>query len=170
MIFNSVKKYLANLLLIVFLATFCFGEAFGDQTLWYLQPSDAWEKGLPLGNGRLGMVVNGTADEHIVFNENSMWSGYYEEKQDSHRPNAFAGLQELRALIAADAPQKQILSVVRDKFASDLGYYKPNFGHYQSFFDAHIDFDHELEKMSDYRRSLDLETAVSDVTSRIKVS
>ena len=90
---SSIEKCSGRLLLIVFLATFCFGEAFGDQTLWYSQPSTQFKDGITLGNGRLGMVVNGTADEHIVFNENSIWSGWYEEDQD--RVGSFTALQEL---------------------------------------------------------------------------
>ena len=121
MFINSLKKYSGNLLLIAFLATFCFGVAFGDLTLWYPEPSDAWEKGLPLGNGRLGMVVNGTADEHVVFNENSIWSGWYEKDQD--RVGSFKALQKIRALIAEDAPQNEILKIAENEFSSLYGYY-----------------------------------------------
>ncbi|MDH3346242.1 MAG: glycoside hydrolase family 95 protein, partial [Kiritimatiellaceae bacterium] len=167
---NRVKKYSGNLLLIAFLAIFCAEEAFGDQILWYEAPAGGWTAthesgwygGLPLGNSRLGMVVYGSNKEYIVFNEDSLWTGWYEEEQD--RVGSFTALQELRALIAADASQDAIRSKVVNEFASLYGYKKPSFGNYQPFFDAHVDFGHGTNALSNYRRSLDLETAVSDVT------
>ncbi len=42
----------------------------------YNEPASEWMKALPLGNGRLGgMVFGGTAQEHVQFNEISLWSG-----------------------------------------------------------------------------------------------
>ena len=47
-----------------------------EQQLWYNSPAQAWEERLPLGNGRLGMMVDGgVEEEHIILNEISMWSG-----------------------------------------------------------------------------------------------
>ena len=47
-----------------------------EQQLWYNYPAQAWEERLPLGNGRLGMMVDGgVEEEHIIINEISMWSG-----------------------------------------------------------------------------------------------
>ena len=45
--------------------------------LWYSQPARDWEKeALPIGNGRLGAMVFGTApEERIQFNEESLWVG-----------------------------------------------------------------------------------------------
>lgn len=52
-------------------------------TIWFSQPAtstlsgDQWmEYALPLGNGRLGaMVYGGVAQDHIQFNEKSLWNG-----------------------------------------------------------------------------------------------
>lgn len=52
-------------------------------TIWFTQPAtstmsgDQWmEYALPLGNGRLGaMVYGGVAQDHIQFNDKSLWNG-----------------------------------------------------------------------------------------------
>ena len=49
----------------------------GPLALWYLAPATDWEtQALPFGNGRIGgMVFGGVEQEHIQFNEDSLWSG-----------------------------------------------------------------------------------------------
>ena len=49
----------------------------GTPTLWYRQPARRWEtQALPVGNGRIGCMVFGSApEEHIQFNEISLWTG-----------------------------------------------------------------------------------------------
>ncbi len=44
--------------------------------LWYNQPASKWTDALPIGNGSLGaMVFGGVANEHIQFNESTLWTG-----------------------------------------------------------------------------------------------
>ena len=48
----------------------------GDLTLWYKQPATKWREALPVGNGRLGALVFGkVADEQIILNEETIWTG-----------------------------------------------------------------------------------------------
>ena len=48
----------------------------GDLTLWYKQPATKWAEALPIGNGRLGALVFGKiADEQIILNEDTIWTG-----------------------------------------------------------------------------------------------
>ena len=45
-------------------------------TLWYDRPAQKWVEALPVGNGRLGaMVFGGVEQEHLQFNEDSLWLG-----------------------------------------------------------------------------------------------
>jgi alpha-L-fucosidase 2 len=46
-------------------------------TLWYMQPAAAgMNEALPIGNGRMGaLLYGGAADEKIIFNESSLWTG-----------------------------------------------------------------------------------------------
>lgn len=149
-------------LLLSFAGSFCLGQQSNRNSIWFQQPPSRWDNAFPLGNGRLGMVVHGTADEYITFNEDSVWSGWYEKNND--REGSFAALQRIRKMLKEDAPQEEIKKVAMDEFCSLYGYGKPDFGCYQSFFNAHIDFGHDIERMSHYRRCLDLNTAVADVT------
>ena len=49
-------------------ASFCF---------WYRQPATNWNEALPLGDGRLGAMVFGTANkERLQLNEESLWAGW----------------------------------------------------------------------------------------------
>ena len=50
--------------------------------LWYDKPADEWMKSLPLGNGRLGVIIYGGIEtETLALNESTMWSGEYDEHQ-----------------------------------------------------------------------------------------
>ena len=69
----------------------------GALCLWYEEPATHFTQSLPLGNGRLGaMVFGGVAEERIVLNENSLWSG---GPQDPDRPDAWKQLAEVRRLL-----------------------------------------------------------------------
>jgi alpha-L-fucosidase 2 len=44
--------------------------------LWYKQPARQWVEALPLGNGRLGAMTFGGAEQELLqLNESSLWSG-----------------------------------------------------------------------------------------------
>lgn len=61
--------------------------------MWYDQPAKRWEEMLPLGNGWIGMMTNGSPkDEQIVLNEISMWSGGPED------PNNYDAYKSIRTI------------------------------------------------------------------------
>ncbi len=65
--------------------------------LWYEQPAGIWEEALPLGNGRLGMMVYGDpAREHLQFNEETLWDC---GPRDYQREGASEWLDEIRSLL-----------------------------------------------------------------------
>ena len=138
--------------------------AFAGDVLCYTKPADPkkWEQALPLGNGRLGaMVFGGIARERIMYNEDSLWSGWPEPGND--RPGADRALAKVRELIAkGDAAGAS--KIAMEEFCSLHGYGKPDFGAYQAFCDAYLEFPHDPAAVSDYRRELNLETAVATVT------
>ena len=44
--------------------------------LWYKQPARNWNEALPVGNGRLGVMVSGNVlEERLQLNESTLWSG-----------------------------------------------------------------------------------------------
>ena len=59
------------------LACCCSTAAFADDVIWDNRPGDNWENSwYPLGNGRLGCMVDGGARKlRIQFNVDSLWTG-----------------------------------------------------------------------------------------------
>ena len=69
-----------------------------ENRLWYTRPAEDWNEALPLGNGRLGMMVyGGSACERIQLNEETFWSGWEFFEYDS--PETKEHLGEMRRLI-----------------------------------------------------------------------
>lgn len=47
-----------------------------DLKLWYDKPARNWNEALPIGNGRLGAMIFGNAENELLqLNESSLWSG-----------------------------------------------------------------------------------------------
>jgi alpha-L-fucosidase 2 len=129
--------------------------------LWYRQPAMRWNESLLLGNGRLGAsVFGGVASEHVLMNENSMWSGW--PVPDANRKGAYDALLKARQLIR-EKQTAEASKLLMEEFCSDHGFGKPDFGAYQTFFDAWLDFPHDPQKTTGYRRELDLNTGVARV-------
>ncbi len=135
-------------------------------TLWYDTPGTEFCQGLPLGNGRLGMtVLGGIRDERIVLNEESMWSG--SQKEDD-RPGAHGNLPRIRELLLAgnnpeaEALVNQTFTCLPPGSSGGRGANAP-FGCFQTLGNLLIE-DSDLGTVADYRRVLDLSTAVATVS------
>ncbi len=133
--------------------------------LWFAAPAAHFTESIPLGNGRLGaMLFGGAREERIVLNESSLWSGSVE---DANLEGAAAALPEIRRLLL-EGKNVEAEAMVNRHFVckgkgsghargKDLPY-----GCYQTLGDLRLEFDHAAT-VSDYRRELDLETAVARV-------
>lgn len=65
--------------------------------LWYEKPASQWVEALPIGNGRLGvMVFGGTASERLQLNEDTLYAG---APYDPNNHEALQALPEARRLI-----------------------------------------------------------------------
>ena len=130
-----------------------------DMVLWYGQAASKWTEALPIGNGRMGaMVFGGTANERIQFNEDTLWTG---QPHDYARPDAWTHLAEIRKLID-EGKAKEAEQLVRSSFLSVPLRQKA----YQPFGDLRLVFPGH-EAATDYRRELDLKTAVARVSYRL---
>ena len=121
--------------------------------LWYRQPAESWDQALPCGNGALGgMLFGGTQTEHIQLNEESVWSG---GTMDRLNPDARATLPEIRELLRQNRIQE-----AQDLAVETLSGVPDSSRAYQTLGDLYIEqTDAEpFEKVSSYRRSLNLET------------
>jgi alpha-L-fucosidase 2 len=134
--------------------------------IWFASPARHFTESLPLGNGRLGaMVFGGVREERIVLNESSMWSGSVE---DADLEGAVEALPEIRRLLieGRNAEAEALVNrhfVCRGKGSGHGRGKDLPFGCYQTLGDLRIEFDHP-DEARDYRRELDLETAVARVS------
>lgn len=122
--------------------------------LFYTTPSGYdWNKALPVGNGKLGAMIYGEgSSEHFQLNEDSVWFG---RKRDRNNPDALANLEKIRKLILeGKIPEAEELC----KYALTG---TPQSQHaYQTLGDVYFDYCGALNENRDFRRTLDLDTAI----------
>ncbi|MBN2319484.1 MAG: glycoside hydrolase family 95 protein [Acidobacteria bacterium] len=124
--------------------------------LWYRQPADQWVEALPVGNGRLGaMVFGGTADERLQINEDTLYAG---GPYDPNSPDALQAFPEARRLIFEGRFQ-EAHDLIGDRMMARPISQMP----YQTVGNVRLEFPGHAE-VREYRRELDLETAVAAVT------
>jgi alpha-L-fucosidase 2 len=126
---------------------------------WYREPARQWVEALPIGNGRLGaMVFGGVDEERIQFNDDTLWTGGPHEYQ---HPGAAKFLPQIRELLAA-GKQRDAENLAGKEFMSEPLHQMA----YQPFGDIRLHFPGH-DAAADYRRDLDLDTAVAAVRYRV---
>jgi alpha-L-fucosidase 2 len=127
-----------------------------ELTLWYNQPAKNWNEALPIGNGRLGAMIFGRpADEIIQLNEQTLWTGG--PVNPDPNPGAPAFLQPVRDALFRDSISKAV-DLLKNMQGPDTEVYQP-FGDFlisQQF----------TGEVKDYRRDLDISTAVATTRFR----
>src|SRR5436190_2560657 len=125
--------------------------------LEYARPAQKWVEALPVGGGRLGaMVFGGIGTERLQLNDDTLWSG---GPSDTGNPKAREVLPQVRRAVADGR------FVEADTLAKGLqGPYTQT---YLPMGDLLLSFEHG-DIGADYRRMLDLRTAVA--TSRYRVN
>lgn len=126
-----------------------------NDLLTYNKPASAWEEAIPLGNGRIGAMVFGKCDREIIsLNEDTLWSGY---PKDHNREGAYKYFQKARELTLQEQSIKA-QEILLEGFLSEWS------EGYLPLGDILIDFSHDADKISDYKRELDIKKAVSSVS------
>ena len=133
-----------------------------ENRLFYTAPASVWEEALPLGNGKLGMMVFGnTAEERVQLSEKTIWSGWKTEDNDD--PRTALHLDEIRQLIfegrysEADRLCSEYL-VCRNKNRERM----PSYGSNQTAGDIYITTDDS--DADGYRRELILDEGTATVS------
>ncbi len=134
-------------------------ENWGSMKLRYSQPAKEWTEALPVGNGRLGaMIFGGPARERLQFNEDTLWTG---EPHWYHHEGAAEYLPTVRKLLF-EGKQREAEKLAGEHMMSvPLRQEK-----YQPFGDLLLHFPGH-DECSDYRRRLDIDSAVATVTYRV---
>lgn len=129
-----------------------------DLTLWYEKPATRWIDALALGNGRLGaMVFGGTAAERIGLNEDTLWSGGPYEPSTEVDPKTREEIKRL--MFEGKFREAQNLSNKLQGTPNSQSSYQ-TIGELLLNFPGH-------ENATDYRRELDISTAIATVTYQV---
>ena len=123
--------------------------------LWYSSPAAKWQDALPVGNGRLGAMVFGNyGEERIQLNEETYWSGgpYSTVVKDGYKV-----LPQIQKLVF----EGKYLEA-HNLFGRNLMGYPVEQQKYQSLANLHLFFE-DQQKVTGYKRWLDLTTAVTSV-------
>lgn len=121
--------------------------------LSYGAPAKAWTQSLPIGNGRLGgMIFGGVQNEVVCLNHDCLWTGVPKNTVREGAAKAFAQARSL----ALDGRFNEAQDLIENRFESVWSQA------YMPLGDLNIKCK-VGEKAKNYRRSLDLETAVSSV-------
>ena len=128
-------------------------------TLHYDRPANSLDEALPLGNGRLGVLVyGGTDEERISLNDITLWTGepdrgaQHPDLQDGIGAHAAEAIPQIREALAqddyraAERLQRQV-----------QGHFSESYMPLGTLWIRHLDGG----EISGYRRELDLETAVA---------
>ncbi|MHC4755858.1 MAG: glycoside hydrolase family 95 protein [Planctomycetota bacterium] len=128
----------------------------GNLKLWYNNPAKEWTEALPIGNGRLGAMVFGAVDdEHLDLTESTCWSGQAsDEDVNSEAADILYKARQLhfQGKLAEARPLLQKLLPGPKDYGTNLP-----FGRLILF------NGHPVGKITDYRRELDLDSAVAAV-------
>jgi len=121
--------------------------------LFYTKPASKHEETLPIGNGSLGaMIFGGTQKEHLCLNEESLWSGF---KQDKNNYEAFKYLDKARKMILS-GEYEQAEKLIQNNM---LGEYNES---YLPLGDLYFDF-HHSESVKNYKRVLDIDNSIATI-------
>lgn len=162
-----IRFGLASLCLIQLTASASPPKSDPPLALWYRQPASNWNEALPVGNGRLGaMIFGGVNSERLQLNEDSLWSG---APADDNNPAAFTALPEIRQLLFAGKYAEAQTLADKNLICKGAGSghgrgARVPFGTYQTLGDLKLEFPGDVGALADYRRELDLDTAIARVT------
>lgn len=145
-------------------------------SLWYEKPAINWMKeALPIGNGYMGaMFFGGIEEEHIQFNEESLWTGgkgEWQSYEGGNRKNAYEHLPEIRRLLkegqfekAHKLANKELTGIIKADKGDSIW---EGFGAYQAFGDIFIKTKHQGEAQN-YHRALNISDALGTIHYQVE--
>ncbi|MFE5324046.1 glycoside hydrolase N-terminal domain-containing protein [Paenibacillus sp. NPDC056579] len=125
-----------------------------NSCIWFNRPADDWNEALPVGNGRLGGMVFGQVDkERIQLNEDTVWYG---GPSDRNNPDALRHLPVIRQLLF-EGRLAEAHRLAETAFSGTPASQR----HYMTAGDLLIMFEGHAGAVGNYRRELDLNTAIA---------
>lgn len=127
--------------------------------LWYKKPAESWQEALPIGNGRLGVMVYGNPNRDLLaLNEDSLWGGH---PLDRRNPLALESLPKIQKLIF-EGKLKEAGALAEETMIARPKRVAP----YEPLGDLIIE-QWKSKDYREYRRSLSLNTAMAYVDYRM---
>lgn len=146
------------LLLLLLLPSFST-KAQNQNLLVYSKPATQWVEALPLGNGKIGaMVFGGVKEELIQLNESSLYSGG--PMPASINPGVYQYLPEIRKALMVEGDYAKAEALTKKLQGPYTESYMP-------LGDLKIQQTYDGETVTNYRRALDLNTAITSTTFTI---
>lgn len=129
-----------------------------EAVMWYQAPAKEWMEAVPLGNGRIGAMVYGGIDrDRIALNEITLWAGQRDSLQNDYcGPEHLAEIRQ--AFFEGD------LKKGNDLAHKYLDGHNVSFGTHLPLGDMVLDFQYPSANIVNYRRDLDLATAVASTS------
>lgn len=122
---------------------------------WYNTPANNFTSTLPIGNGRLGAAIWGTATENVTLNENSIWNGPFINRVN---PRSYDALWPVRSLLAQGN-----MTEGNDVTLANMVGIPDSPQSFSALGSLVLDFGHDQAGISNYTRYLDLRTGVAVV-------
>lgn len=123
---------------------------------WYTKPASDFASAAPIGNGRVGAVVYGSTSEKLTINENSVWSGPWQNRVNSNSLSALPAIrQKLQQGAITEAGQMVLQNMVGNPISPRA---------YNPTVDLLLDFGHNSGQVTNYRRHLDTYQGTAVVT------
>ena len=152
---NPIIKWIT--VLAIFLSACSVPKEARQDILWYNQSAENWNEALPLGNGKIGVMVFGnTSNERIQLNDDSLWPANDESWE--HPEGTIEDIQKIRELLFEgknDLADEMFVA----KFSN-----KGILRSHQTLGDLFVNFSHE--NITDYRRELNISNATSTISYR----
>ena len=165
-----IRKFLICLIITISLFS-CSKCPNKNLKIWFDKPAEHWmTEALPIGNGYMGaMIFGGIEEEHIQFNEESLWTGgpgADERYNYGNRVDAYKSLPEIRTLLAENKFD-EAHKLANEKLTGIIHTQNSNmsfgdYGAYQTFGDLRIKVKHQGE-VTEYYRDLDISKAIANV-------
>lgn len=125
---------------------------------WYHEPAANWNEALPLGNSRIGAMVNGGAGTELIqLNADTFWAGV---PHDYSKPGAAEFLPEIRRLLFA-GKEGEATALANQHFMGN----PPFQAAFQPLGNLRLNCD-LLGPVEDYRRELDIQRGIATVRFR----
>ncbi len=96
----TMNRVLLALAIVAFISCAKTNETEKEQSLkmWFNQPTQKWNEGLPVGNGSLGAMIYGSPEKEIIcLNEETIWTG--EKRYDRDKKAGPAVIGQIQQLL-----------------------------------------------------------------------